>query len=264
MPIMYHHATDETDEALFWTLWHGDYDKEFLRAERQSLSPSEFAFVCDEAATFHDELSGTSDPPTPEDFIYSYLLCCQISLAEARGEALATVFDALHSAMSPPIAHEVSCRGLMEPQADVLRMFTPTDLCNYTPAIGQTAAARAVGSDGLAFHGGDSRALQKQPTVDRCYGVSEVPLSVARNYITWYGNRARTFVDRADLESDIYKHMAIVNSADQAYIRDTNIQFPAMREIIFAIAHGLKLVRVRKGRKLEWNRYRDNYGNKLR
>lgn len=222
-------------------------------SDRPPLSLDEHQFIRDEAAAFHDELCGSTPvypAPglyTPEDEIYMELLCFQTALAEADSEAKATAFDAMHATARRLSPHHPVV--LVEPESEVLRMFTPTDLCNY-----------AAPHNPPALHSVPQAPPLRQP---QCYGVEQIALSVARNYMAWYGNRARTFNHRRQLENDILATMSSRDNIDQACIRDTNIPLPPTRQIIFAIAHGIKLLRVRGGHTLEWNQFRDNHGNRL-
>lgn len=186
--------------------------------------------------------------PSTEDDIYYQLWCAQIAHTEAAAEAKATIFDAMHSCHCSTQGGTIP---LIEPTPTVLHHFTPPDLCNY---------------DHVRPHQSHQHPPSPAP---QCYGVNQIALSVARNYMALYGNSARTFVNRRQLENDIRDKMSIPQllNADKnmllGVLRDTNIPFPPTREIIFAIAHGMKLLRVRGGRTLQWNQYRDNHGNKF-
>ena len=174
-----------------------------------------------------------------EDAIYNQLLCAQIANAEAQSEARATVFDAMHASLSRMVAQPHNPVVLVEPEPDILKMFTPTDLCNYSQ---QTRLPL----------------LQRSPhdhlRQRKCYGVHPFALEVAREYMLRHGDSARRIILRAVLERDLEDKYA-------AALLEPN--FPRTNKILFAIAHGLKLVHVRRGRTLEWNQFRDNHGNHI-
>jgi hypothetical protein len=170
----------------------------------------------------------------PEYDIYLQLTCAQIARNESRFEALATVFDAMSSTANRLSPHNTT--HLVEPTSDVLNMFAPTDLCNY--------------SDPKVSH-----QKPKTPTKPKCYGVDQYALSFARDYMIQHGYHARTITRRVILEH----HIAVWTRT----IADNSTPIPHTRKILFAIAHGLKLVHVRRGSTLEWNKFRDNFGNKI-
>ena len=171
----------------------------------------------------------------PEYDIYLQLACAQIALDESRSEALATVFDAMSSTANRLSPHYTT--HLVEPTSDVLNMFAPTDLCNY--------------SDPKVSH----KPKTPNTTKPKYYGVDEYALSLARDYMSMHGYHARTITRRVILE----RHIA---DWTRSIVTNSN-PLPHTRKIIFAIAHGLKLVHVRRGSTLEWNKFRDNFGNKI-
>ena len=219
-----------------------------------------------------------------EDDIYYQLLCAQIAQGEAVDIARATIFDA---------AQICGQTSLPEPPTEVLEFFVPKDIANYAapttidkpvppqytrprPRRAPTPKIQKMGPDDWGEHDilallettvNDSNMnLVGQPTRVRpqnrqlpsrsCYGVDPFALSVASDYMHHYGNAARNITQFVALERHIHDNMLW-----QRIQVDT---YPPTNKIIFAIAHGLKLLRVRGGRTLEWNRFRDNHGNKLR
>ena len=104
---------------------------------------------------------------------------------------------------------------------------------------------------------------RRQPSYHRqCYGVDANALEVARKYMALYGNAARRITHRATLEASLRD--AMESDYYTTFPSPDDLPFPAPNKILFALAHGMKLLRVRGGRTLEWNRFRDNHGNKLR
>ena len=210
-----------------------------------------------------------------EDDIYYQLLCVQIAHAEALDIARATVFDS-QSSISGQI-------HLPEPNYDLLQFFVPEDIANYSTPVTSAQPSQKMSPGGWNWGaskrtgrpthvrdlatlprpqphrrgavpvGGPRRPKNRSTQSRASYGVDPLALSVARDYMNRHGNTARHITQRMALESDICAKMPGHWSP-----------FPRPNKIIFALAHGLKLLRVRGGSTLEWNRFRDNHGNKLR
>ena len=95
-------------------------------------------------------------------------------------------------------------------------------------------------------------------------GVEPRALELAKLFMDCHGEKARGCRSRSQL-SKLYVQ-AVKDNDGCGFIPpewdDVNEQRP-FAQILFAIAHGMKLVRVMRGRELVWNRYRDNKGEKL-
>jgi hypothetical protein len=218
-----------------------------------------------------DEFSHRSlDASTREDDIYAQLLCAQIARAEARDIARATVFD-YQSSLSGQI-------HLPEPTDDLLEFCVPKDIANYQTPVTGAPPSQKMSTEGRNKRNwnappsrqpqhrratarsspptkGPHRAKNRHPPSRSSYGVDPSALIAAQQYLHLHGNAARHISQRAVLERDIRDKMASTNWTGA---------FPPTNKILFAMAHGLKVLRVRGGRTLEWNRFRDNQGNKLR
>jgi len=92
-------------------------------------------------------------------------------------------------------------------------------------------------------------------------GVEPQALELAKMFMAKMGNLARKCRTRGQL-SELYLS-TIASWATDEVQKDESKQ-RHFKQVLFAIAHGMKLVRVRdQGRSLFWNRYRDNTGNQL-
>ena len=110
----------------------------------------------------------------------------------------------------------------------------------------------------------DSRPQSTPPPevrTDNESGVEDGALELAKQFMTKMGNLARKCNSRGAL-SELY--LATQSAwASPDVLADESLQ-RHFKQVLFAIAHGMKLVRVRdQGRSLFWNRYRDNEGNQL-
>jgi len=114
----------------------------------------------------------------------------------------------------------------------------------------------------------DSRSQSTPPPevkTDNVSGVEDGALELAKQFMSTMGNLARKCQSRGAL-SELYLTTQASWKLDLERGSD-KVEEPLERhfkQVLFAIAHGMKLVRVRdQGRSLFWNRYRDNQGNQL-
>jgi len=92
-------------------------------------------------------------------------------------------------------------------------------------------------------------------------GVEEHSLTLAKAFMTEFGDEARRCSKRGELSSLYIKTQSAWMNAE--WLGDKSLQRP-FSQILFAIAHGMKLVRVvNSGRNLVWNRNRDNNGEEI-
>jgi len=92
-------------------------------------------------------------------------------------------------------------------------------------------------------------------------GVEPQAHELAKMFMAAMGSLARKCRTRGQL-SELYL-TTIASWATDEVQKDESKQ-RHFKQVLFAIAHGMKLVRVRdQGRSLFWNRYRDNQGNQL-
>jgi hypothetical protein len=92
-------------------------------------------------------------------------------------------------------------------------------------------------------------------------GVEEQALKLARLFMGSQGQLARKCFRRGEL-SHLYVS-TFATWAPEDSKNDQSLQRP-FKQILFALAHGMKLVRVvNGGRQLLWNRYRDNTGAQI-
>ena len=92
-------------------------------------------------------------------------------------------------------------------------------------------------------------------------GVEDGALELAKQFMFTMGNLARKCHSRGHL-SELYLTTQATWASPEVQ-GDTSLH-RHFKQVLFAIAHGMKLVRVRdQGRFLLWNRYRDNKGNQL-
>lgn len=92
-------------------------------------------------------------------------------------------------------------------------------------------------------------------------GVETLALCLAREFMGSHGQLARKCYRRGEL-SHLYVS-TFPTWAPEDSQNDKSLQRP-FKQILFALAHGMKLVRVvNGGRTLLWNKYRDNTGNKI-
>ena len=92
-------------------------------------------------------------------------------------------------------------------------------------------------------------------------GVEDGALELAKQFMAKMGNLARKCHSRGAL-SELYLTTQS-GWASPEILANESLQ-RHFKQVLFAIAHGMKLVRVRdQGRSLFWNRYRDNEGNQL-
>ena len=92
-------------------------------------------------------------------------------------------------------------------------------------------------------------------------GVEPQAFELAKMFMAKMGNLARKCRTRGQL-SELYLS-TIASWATEEVQKDTDNQ-RHFKQVLFAIAHGMKLVRVRdEGRTLFWNKYRDNHGNQI-
>ena len=110
----------------------------------------------------------------------------------------------------------------------------------------------------------DSRSQSTPPPevrTDNESGVEDGALELAKQFMSKMGNLARKCQSRGAL-SELY--LTTQNAwASPEVLADESLQ-RHFKQVLFAIAHGMKLVRVRdQGRSLFWNRYRDDLGNQL-
>lgn len=92
-------------------------------------------------------------------------------------------------------------------------------------------------------------------------GVERQALSLARCFMEAQGQLARKCYRRGELS---HLYVSTFSSwAPEDAKNDKSLQRP-FKQILFALAHGMKLVRVvNSGRQLLWNRYRDNTGKTI-
>lgn len=90
-------------------------------------------------------------------------------------------------------------------------------------------------------------------------GVENGSIILAKMFMSKMGNIARKCRTRTHL-SELYD--TTIKSWATFDIQTNISKQRLFKQVLFAIAHGIKLVRVKnKGNYLYWNRYRDNYGN---
>ena len=103
--------------------------------------------------------------------------------------------------------------------------------------------------------------IPQEVTTDSESGVEEGSLALAKTFMASQGQLARKCRRRGELS-----HLYLSTQGawmSQEIQDDINLQRP-FKQILFALAHGMKLVRVvDSGRTLLWNRYRDNEGNPI-
>jgi len=110
---------------------------------------------------------------------------------------------------------------------------------------------------------GDSRSTEVpvEVQVDTEDGVDPQALVLAKAFMEKVGGLARITRRRGDLS-----HLYICTMASWASteVMEDVSQQRHFKQVLFALAHGLHLVRVvGDGRTLLWNRYRDNSGNEI-
>ena len=92
-------------------------------------------------------------------------------------------------------------------------------------------------------------------------GVEPQAFELAKMFMDKMGNLARKCQTRGQL-SELY--LTTIASWATEEVQQDELNQRHFKQVLFAIAHGMKLVRVRDtGRSLFWNRYRDNHGNQL-
>jgi len=92
-------------------------------------------------------------------------------------------------------------------------------------------------------------------------GVEVQALALARAFMGAQGQLARKCYRRGEL-SHLYVS-TFESWVPEEVQKDKTLQRP-FKQILFALAHGMKLVRViQSGRQLLWNRYRDNTGTQI-
>ena len=109
----------------------------------------------------------------------------------------------------------------------------------------------------------DTRSTPTPPMVkaDTKSGVEPQALVLAKLFMVKMGGLARKCSTRGQL-SELY--LATIASWATKEVQEDLGKQRHFKQVLFAIAHGMKLVRVKdQGRSLFWNRYRDNYGNPL-
>ena len=138
---------------------------------------------------------------------------------------------------------------------------TPTSPTLTSTGIGPVIQVTKV-LDGLPRP--DSRSQSTPPPevrTDNESGVEDGALELAKQFMSTMGNLARKCHSRGAL-SELYL-TTLTAWASPEVQADESLQ-RHFKQVLFAIAHGMKLVRVRdQGRSLFWNRYRDNTGNQL-
>ena len=95
-------------------------------------------------------------------------------------------------------------------------------------------------------------------------GVEPRALELATRFMAVHGDRARRCRTRQALSK--FYVQAVKDNAQCRFIPPEWEHVDEQRlfaQILFAIAHGMKLVRVMRGVDLEWNRFRDNKGERL-
>lgn len=114
------------------------------------------------------------------------------------------------------------------------------------------------------IEGGTGRSVPAAVKTSTDSGVEARALELAKLFMALHGAKARGCESRFDL-SKLYVQ-AVKDNQEVRFIppewEDVKEQRP-FAQILFAIAHGMKLVRVKQGRDLVWNRFRDNKGEKL-
>lgn len=114
------------------------------------------------------------------------------------------------------------------------------------------------------IQGGTGRSVPAAVKSSTDSGVEARALELAKLFMALHGAKARGCKSRFDL-SKLYVQ-AVKDNQEVRFIppewEDVEEQRP-FAQILFAIAHGMKLVRVKQGRDLVWNRFRDNKGEKL-
>ena len=92
-------------------------------------------------------------------------------------------------------------------------------------------------------------------------GVERQALELGRKFMGAQGQLARKCYRRGELS---YLYVSTFSSWAPGDVQcDKSLQRP-FKQILFAIAHGMKLVRVvNSGKQLLWNRYRDNTGKTI-
>ena len=103
--------------------------------------------------------------------------------------------------------------------------------------------------------------LPPEVAADNDSGVETRSLELARLFMGKHGRLARNCRTRGDLAALYISTQA--TWMPEHWAADINEQ-RLVKQVLFAIAHGMKLVRVvNRGRNLKWNRYRDNEGNPI-
>ena len=142
---------------------------------------------------------------------------------------------------------------------------TPTSP-TLTPGVGLVIEINKVSQDphGSLSPRPDSRPQSTPPpevSTKNESGVEDGALRLAKQFMTKMGNLARKCHNRGAL-SELYL-TTLSAWASPEVLANESLQ-RHFKQVLFAIAHGMKLVRVRdQGRSLFWNRYRDNEGNQL-
>ena len=110
----------------------------------------------------------------------------------------------------------------------------------------------------------DSRSTSTPPPevrTDNASGVEDGALELAKQFMDKMGNLARKCPNRGAL-SELYLTTQAAWAPQE--IQEDPSKQRHFKQVLFALAHGMKLVRVRdQGRTLFWNRYRDNAGVQL-
>ena len=110
----------------------------------------------------------------------------------------------------------------------------------------------------------DARSPSTPPpevTTENKSGVEDGSLVLGKLFMSKMGNLARKCRSRGAL-SELYL-TTFSAWATAEIISESSLQ-RHFKQVLFAIAHGLKLVRVQdQGKSLFWNRYRDNEGNQI-
>ena len=145
--------------------------------------------------------------------------------------------------------------------------YVPTSPA-YTPSSPGYAPSSpilpvAVTNVGVGAEGFQPRTPSPPPevTTDRPSGVEDGALELAKQFMAKMGNLARKCRTRGQL-SELYLTTFKAWASEQVQ-SDSNLE-RHFKQVLFAIAHGMKLVRVRdQGHSLFWNRYRDNNGEPI-
>lgn len=96
---------------------------------------------------------------------------------------------------------------------------------------------------------------------DTSSGVEEQSLELAKLFMSAHGQLARRCLRRGEL-SKLY--ISTQASWMPPTVQDNLVRQRPFKQILFALAHGLHVVRVVDGgRLLKWNRYRDDKGEKV-